>query len=158
MVNNINAQFDEKQDVNANTQWLTNFVEVYQQLATDNLHLLEGIYHQDVNFIDPMHEINGFTDLANYFNGLYQNVTSCQFTVTHIIEKETEAAIYWLMVYQHKQLNRGDKITVSGSSHLKSVDDKVIYHRDYVDLGEMLYQRLPFVGRLITWIKNRAAS
>lgn len=158
VMNNMKKQIGEISSENTQSDWLGNFVDVYQQLSTDNLSLLQSIYHENVNFIDPIHEINGFDKLASYFEGLYQNVTSCQFTITHFIETETEAAIYWQMVYQHKQLNRGEKITVSGSSYLKSAEGKVIYHRDYVDLGEMLYQRIPFLGRLITWIKNRAAN
>lgn len=149
---------DEVSSANASFEWLVNFVDVYQQLSTDNLNLLEGVYHSNVNFIDPIHEIKGFNNLASYFEGLYQNVSYCQFNVHHLVETELEAAIYWTMTYQHKQLKGGEKITVTGSSHLKAFEDKVIYHRDYIDLGEMLYENIPLLGRLITWIKKRAAN
>ncbi|MBU2918883.1 nuclear transport factor 2 family protein [Psychrosphaera sp. F3M07] len=158
MTNDIKTGFDSEPSLNIHSEWLANFVDVYQQLSTNNLHLLSTIYHKNINFKDPMHELHGFSELSKYFEGLYQNVSSCQFRINHVIEKQTEAAIYWQMVYQHKHLNSGKKITVSGSSQLKSFDNKVIYHRDYIDLGEMLYQRLPVIGRLITWIKNRAAN
>ena len=154
----MKTQIDEISSANASYEWLANFVDVYQQLSTNNLNLLEGIYHPNVNFIDPIHEIKGFNNLASYFEGLYQNVSYCQFNVHHLVETELEAAIYWTMIYQHKQLNGGDKITVTGSSHLKAFEGKVIYHRDYIDLGEMLYENIPLLGRLITWIKKRAAN
>jgi hypothetical protein len=32
----------------------------------------------------------------------------------------------------------------------------VCYHRDYFDAGEMLYENLPVVGRVIRWIKDQA--
>jgi hypothetical protein len=35
-------------------------------------------------------------------------------------------------------------------------DNKVIYHRDYLDLGSMLYEQLPFIGKLISWLKVKA--
>jgi hypothetical protein len=47
---------------------------------------------------------------------------------------------------------------VQGSSHLKGVGDKVVYHRDYLDLGAMLYEQLPLLGRVIRSLKNRAAN
>jgi len=147
-----------KTDVFAKSDWLTNFINVYHQLSTDNLQLLNGIYHAKVDFIDPIHEIHGFDALSHYFDGLYQNVSYCQFNVHHVVETELEAAIYWTMIYQHKQLNGGEKITVTGSSHLKAFEGKVIYHRDYIDLGEMLYENIPLLGRLIIWIKKRAAN
>jgi limonene-1,2-epoxide hydrolase len=145
-------------NVLGNSAWLTNFISVYHQLSTDNLHLLEQIYHAKVDFIDPIHEIHGFDALSNYFDGLYQNVSYCQFNIHHVVETELEAAIYWTMTYQHKQLNGGEKITVTGSSHLKAFEGKIIYHRDYIDLGEMLYENIPLLGRLISWIKKRAAN
>jgi len=34
-------------------------------------------------------------------------------------------------------------------SHLKFADGKVISHRDYFDLGEMLYEHIPLLGGVI---------
>ncbi|MBU2893240.1 nuclear transport factor 2 family protein [Colwellia sp. D2M02] len=138
--------------------WLTQFMAVYQQLSTDNLALLKTIYHQDIHFIDPMHEIQGLDDLCQYFKGLYENVFSCEFTINHVIVQENEAAIYWCMRYCHPKLNKGNVIMVDGHSHIKSTADKIIYHRDYLDLGEMLYEHLPLLGKVTQWIKARAAK
>jgi hypothetical protein len=138
--------------------WLAQFISVYQQLSTDNLGLLETIYHKDIRFIDPMHEIKGFDNLSQYFHGLYENVFSCEFTINHVIAQDNEAAIYWQMCYCHPKLNQGNVICVEGHSHIKSQDDKVIYHRDYLDLGAMLYEHLPLLGKITQWIKARAAQ
>jgi hypothetical protein len=62
------------------------------------------------------------------------------------------------MNYQHPRLNSGKVVSVQGSSHLKGVEDKVIYHRDYLDLGAMLYEQLPLFGRIIRWFKKKAVS
>ena len=48
-------------------------------------------------------------------------------------------------------------VSVIGSSHIKGSQDKVTFHQDYIDLGAMLYEQLPIVGRLIKWIKTKAA-
>ncbi len=147
----------DKPDLSVSSKWLTTFVDVYHELSTDNLHLLTEVYHKNVKFKDPMHELTGFDALYQYFVGLYQNVSYCQFEIQHVVETEQEAALYWTMTYQHKQLNAGKKIAVSGSSHLKQSEGKVIYHRDYIDLGQMLYQHIPVIGKVISWIKNRAS-
>jgi hypothetical protein len=138
--------------------WLSNFAKVYQTLSTDNLYLLSSIYHQDVVFIDPIHELEGFDNLYGYFKSLYENLSSCEFVINNIIEQENQAAIYWTMSYQHPKLNKGYFVTVMGSSHIKGHEDKVIYHRDYLDLGSMLYEQLPILGRLIKFIKRKAAK
>jgi hypothetical protein len=138
--------------------WLSNFVKVYQTLSTDNLELLATIYHREVTFIDPIHELKGFDNLFQYFQDLYENLVSCEFVISNVIAQEDQAAIYWTMSYQHPKLNKGNVINVTGSSHIKGHEDKVIYHRDYLDLGSMLYEQLPVLGKLIKLIKNKAAN
>ena len=61
--------------------WLVKFIETYQKLSTDNLHLLADVYHQDIVFIDPMHQLEGFEQLKNYFNELYQKLSYCEFNI-----------------------------------------------------------------------------
>lgn len=139
-------------------QWLSNFVSIYQALATNNLDLLATIYHHDITFIDPLHRVEGFDDLYKYFNGLYQNLLRCEFVIENVIFDGKEAAIYWTMTYQHNKLNKGELVTVSGSSHIQGKEDKVIYHRDYLDVGAMLYEQIPLFGQLTKWIKAKAAS
>jgi hypothetical protein len=138
--------------------WLSNFVNVYQTLSTDNLELLSIIYHQDITFIDPIHELKGFDNLYSYFKNLYENLSSCEFVINNIIEQDNQAAIYWTMSYQHPKLNKGNVVTVMGNSNIKGFEDKVIYHRDYLDLGSMLYEQLPVFGKLIKIIKKKAAN
>ena len=154
-----------KQEINAieklnNTPehalWLANFINIYQKLSTDNLHLLADIYHQDVVFTDPMHQLMGLDNLRHYFDQLYQQLSYCEFKIEQVLEQSDEAAVYWKMSYQHPRLNGGKIVHVQGSSHIKGVDDKVIYHHDYLDLGAMLYEQIPLLGRIISWLKNRA--
>ena len=144
--------------IEAKPQWLVNFIDNYSQLSTDNLELLENIYHKDITFIDPLHKVQGFEDLQKYFYGLYESLTSCCFTIEHIFQSNNEAVVYWCMSYQHPKLNSAKLITVQGHSHIKGENDKVIYHRDYLDAGAMLYEHLPLIGRVIQWIKVKAAK
>jgi hypothetical protein len=138
--------------------WLTNFVLVYKQLSEENLQLLANIYHKNVTFIDPLHTVEGFDDLYQYFQNLYQNLSACDFVIDEVIWQDSQASLFWTMTYQHPKLNKGRTVTVVGTSHIKGEDDKVIYHRDYLDLGAMLYEQLPILGKLTKWIKTKAAN
>lgn len=138
--------------------WLDSFIDVYSQLSTDNLQLLDYLYHQDVIFIDPMQSLQGLAQLKKYFDNLYSNLLSCNFTIVQVIHEGNQAAIYWQMTFCHPYLNRGNKVTVSGSSHIQGNEDKVTYHKDFVDLGAMLYEQIPFLGQLIRFIKRKAAK
>jgi len=139
-------------------EWLNQFISVYQKLSTNNLDLLDEIYAQEVTFIDPIHEIKGLSNLHEYFNGLYKNLSSCTFIINDVIVDEQQAAVYWEMNYQHAKLNKGEIVSVQGSSKLIAKDNKIVYHRDFLDLGAMLYEQLPLIGKLIHWIKVKAAQ
>lgn len=132
------------------------FLSMYQDLDGDNLHLLSQVYRADIQFIDPAHEINGLDSLTHYFTSLYQNLESIDFTFHDLMEQTNSGCVQWEMTFCHKSLSRGKPITVSGVTFIRFDDDqKVYFHRDYFDLGAMLYERIPLLGRMITSIKGR---
>lgn len=137
---------------------ISNFIETYQRLDKHHLHLLADIYASDIEFQDPLHKINGLTDLHQYFEKMYANVTHCHFVIHDSFHIENKAAVYWSMNLQHPKLRSGKTIVVDGHSHLIFEQDKIRYHRDYFDIGSMLYEHIPLVGYAIQMIKQRASS
>lgn len=132
------------------------FFSLYQDLNSTNLHLLSQIYRADIQFIDPAHEINGLKNLTHYFSSLYQNLDSIDFIFHDVVQQAGSCYVQWDMTFCHGRLSRGNPITVSGATFLRfDDDDKVFYHRDYFDLGTMLYEYIPLLGRIITSIKTR---
>ncbi len=127
----------------------------YSELNKDNLSRLEEIYAQNVVFEDAAHRIEGYNALLTYFENLYKNVNHCQFDIAEKHQSEDAGFITWTMHLQHPNLAGGNQVSVKGISHLRFEDDKVIYHRDYFDLGEMLYENLPLLGSVIRKIKQR---
>ncbi|MCG9664806.1 nuclear transport factor 2 family protein [Vibrio mediterranei] len=129
--------------------------EVYQKLNKNNLHLLEQIYHKDVVFEDSAHRLEGWVQLSAYFDSLYTNVIKCDFDIRHHQQVEDSGFLTWTMQLQHPKLNGGEAVNVNGVSHIRFSGDRVIYHRDYFDLGEMLYENIPLLGFVIKNIKQR---
>ncbi len=132
------------------------FLQLYKTLSSENLHLLEDVYSSDIQFIDPAHEIKGLKSLTDYFSALYQNVHSINFEFKDVLQQESSCYLQWDMAFRHKRFAGGRTIAVSGTTFLKFNDNgKICYHRDYFDLGAMLYEHLPLLGRLLTNIKAR---
>ena len=132
------------------------FLQMYKELSLENLHLLQDVYSSDIQFIDPAHEISGLKHLTDYFSALYQNVNSIDFEFKDVVRQDSSCYLQWDMAFRHKSFAGGRTIVVSGTTFLKINDnDKVCYHRDYFDLGAMLYEHLPLLGRLLTTIKAR---
>ncbi|PTA50901.1 transcriptional regulator [Shewanella morhuae] len=134
-----------------------NFIELYQALNKNNLHLLGQVYGDDIIFTDPMHQISGLESLTQYFAKLYENVQHIQFEIKEVQQSDSQASLFWQMQYRHPKLNKGQLIRVDGMSQLK-FNDKIYFHRDYFDLGQMLYEQVPCVGGLIRLLKTRAAK
>lgn len=135
---------------------LDTFLEVYKQLNGDNLELLEKIYAEDIVFTDPAHAIHGLEKLTNYFSSLYQNITSIDFSFGNRICVDGEAYLQWDMRFSHPKLKKGDSITLPGITYLRfNEDGKISHHRDYFDLGCMLYEHIPLLGKVVTSIKRR---
>lgn len=138
---------------------MKDFLEVFNTLSSDNLHRLEEIYTSDIRFIDPAHEINGIENLRDYFTKLYANVTSVSFDFYEEVTSGQSGYVQWEMHFAHPRLNGGRPITVPGTSFLRfSGTGKVSYHRDYFDLGSMLYQHLPLLGAIVKSINRRLSS
>lgn len=155
---NDNMSVLTEKNIELNEEWLNNFLIIYQQLNKNNLITLHNIYHDDITFIDPIHQVEGLTNLVDYFTHLYTNLLSCDFIINDVLHKNEIASIYWTMTYSHTKLNSGKPVSVQGSSLLKMADNKVIYHRDYLDVGAMLYEHIPLIGTLIKSIKKRASK
>ncbi|WP_228768399.1 nuclear transport factor 2 family protein [Shewanella sp. TC10] len=138
-------------------QIIDDFINMYQSLNKNSLHLLKQVYSKDVVFQDPLHKVDGLNDLTNYFANLYENVDSIDFDIQQVNSTSSQASIFWRMTYSHSKLNGGKSITVDGMSHL-SFSEKITAHRDYFDLGQMLYEQLPLLGKVIGMVKAKASS
>lgn len=133
------------------------FKAMYMTLNKDNLQLLQDVYSDDVVFIDALHEIKGLPALETYFAGMYENLSSSEVEVTDLQCGDGVAYLSWVMRYAHPKLAGGKVIALEGATQIK-FDDKVTYHRDYADMGQMLYEHIPVLGSVIKLVKRRAVS
>ena len=61
--------------------------------------------------------------------------------------------------FSFRNFHKGVTQTVRGASHLVlDAQGLVTLHRDYWDATEELYEKLPVVGALMRWLKQRANS
>ncbi|MCF7499829.1 nuclear transport factor 2 family protein [Pseudoalteromonas sp. L1] len=137
---------------------LDRFIEIYQSLNKNNVQLLDDIYHPDIQFTDPLHTVNGLESLHHYFENLYANVLSCQFSIKDTESSNNKAFIYWTMHYRHPKLNNGNSIAVEGHSRLVFEGDKIVNHQDYFDVGALLYRHIPLLGTAIRYIDKRTSA
>ena len=129
--------------------------EAYTGLSLHNLDTLRRIYSDDVCFEDPVHAIQGIEALVDYFQRQFANVEDCHFKFHRSIASGEGIFFSWTMFLKHRRVRPGQVIRVEGASYLRVRNDRVFYHRDYFDLGAMVYENLPLLGRIIQLIRNR---
>jgi ketosteroid isomerase-like protein len=116
---------------------------------------LETLYTEDVHFEDPAHALQGRKPLMDYFASLFRNLESCSFKFHQTLMSDTDIFMSWTMFIEHPKLRNGATIRVEGGSLLKTRNGKIYYHRDYFDMGAMIYEHLPLLGRVVKKVKQR---
>ena len=127
----------------------------YRSLGTDDLAELETLYTEDVHFEDPAHALQGRKPLMGYFASLFSNLESCRFKFHQTLISDTDIFMSWTMFITHPKLRNGATIRVEGGSLLKTRYGRIYYHRDYFDMGAMVYEQLPVLGPVVRKIKQR---
>ncbi|TPV53710.1 nuclear transport factor 2 family protein [Aestuariibacter sp. GS-14] len=136
----------------------TRFTQFYADLANVDIDDLDTIYHPETVFKDPIATHTGIESVKRYFGHLLDSTRECRFEIHHFAEfaaqqSEYDAIVEWTM---HLVLNNANSpIHVDGVSLLKLKNERVIYHRDYYDMGEMVYEHIPILKRVILYIKKR---
>lgn len=129
----------------------------YKDFSVDDLDDLGSIYTQDVQFIDPVHEINGLLGLKRYFRNQASNLASCQFHYLSEMVGESQAFIRWEMEFSHPKINGGKTMRLPGMSEVH-FSHRVFYQQDSYDLGAMVYEQLPVLGWIVRKVKKRLAA
>jgi hypothetical protein len=128
------------------------FIACYQQLNKENLDSLADIYHQQVSFQDPVVQLEGLDQLNHYFSHLYENIEHSEFLIREQTDIEQGAYISWTMHCKNSRLKQ--PLVVDGISHLQYQQGKIMAHRDYFDVGQMVYEQIPLLGSVIRHVKQ----
>lgn len=135
---------------------LGRFKQLFNNLCAGNMAELKSVYSKNVRFTDPFSSVSGIHDLTDYFTGAYANVVSCGFEFGEPVINGGDVCIPWVMSLQHKRIRKGKPVLVDGISQLVIREGFIVSHRDYFDVGQLLYENLPVIGRVIRWIRNQA--
>ncbi|RUO81400.1 nuclear transport factor 2 family protein [Idiomarina tyrosinivorans] len=128
---------------------------LYDEFTVERLDELDEIYHDNVSFSDPIHQVVGLEDLRGYLKNTMENVKYCHFAFDDQVVNDDRAFLSWQMRFSHPKLADGKEIVLPGVSKVRLKDGKVLEQEDYYDMGAMLYEHVPLVGYVIDKIKQR---
>lgn len=133
-------------------------VALFERLSPADLPELADIYTDDARFKDPFNEVQGVDAIRRIFEHMFKNLDGPRFVIRDTIVQGDQCFLSWDFIFRMKRL-RKDELVVRGGSHLRlAADGRIRDHRDYWDVAEELYEKLPVVGALMRWLKQRANS
>ncbi len=134
-------------------------VAAFENLTPASVNQLDQIYTATAYFKDPFNEFEGVEDIKRVFGHMFIALNEPRFEVTANFGKGNEAFLSWNFIFKFKDTQPEVLQCIRGSTHLKfSENGRVCYHRDYWDAAEELYEKIPYLGGLMRWIKRRAAG
>ena len=132
-------------------------VAFYEKLQLADVARLKDLYAVDTFFKDPFNEVTGVAEMERIFVHMFEALEQPHFIVTGRVAQGRECFLIWDFRFRFKRFDRVTWQTVRGTSHLRFDDaGKVVFHRDYWDAAEELYEKLPGLGALMRWLKGRA--
>lgn len=130
--------------------------DAFTRLNADNLQVVEEFYDAGVEFHDPITALKGRESMRAYYKKMYQGLKSIKFDYREAVTQGSTVVLVWKMTYATDKLNGGEPIEVEGSSLIRfgGREDKVVYHRDYLDVGAMVYEHIPVLGWGVRKVKT----
>lgn len=142
----------------AEAQALARFAQFFSNFAPDRIRtLLPDTYAEDVYFNDTLKAVEGRAALAHYLGESAEAVESCRVEILETTRTANdEHLVRWSMMIRFRKFRRGVDTWTVGMSHLRfDAGGHVVYHQDYWNAADGLFQHLPVIGTLIAAVKRR---
>jgi len=141
------------------SQAVERIVDFFETLTPHSVARLGEIYADDAYFKDPFNEVRGIPAIRRVFDHMHVNLHDPHFVVTASVADGAQVFLTWEFRFRFKKYSPQREQVIRGASQLwLAADGRIRSHRDYWDAAEELYERLPVVGALMRWLKQRASS
>ncbi len=145
-----------------NSEALARLVYFYTSISKSSVGQISNLYDAQAYFKDPFNEVTGTLAIEKIFAHMFAQVSNPRFTVLTSFcgsgEHANEAFLTWLFYWKSDDLAKTKKVfaPIRGSSHIKfNSVGKVVFHRDYWDAAEELYETVPVLGSILRMIKRK---
>ena len=131
----------------------------FETLTPQSVRELNAFYSATARFKDPFNDVTGVPAIEVIFKHMFASLTAPRFVITGQVVEGDQAFLTWEFRFRFKRFDTLTEQVVLGTSHLVlDADQRISLHRDYWDAAEELYEKLPWVGALMRWLKKKANS
>jgi ketosteroid isomerase-like protein len=131
----------------------------FETLTPQSVSDLKDFYSASARFKDPFNDVKGVPAIEKIFEHMFVSLTQPHFVITGQVVDGDQAFLSWEFRFRFKRFDTQTDQVVLGTSHLVlDAQQRISVHRDYWDAAEELYEKLPWVGALMRWLKKKANS
>jgi len=128
--------------------------QFFETLQPQDLLRLGELYGEHAYFRDPFNEVRGLAAVQRIFAHMFDTLEQPRFLVRDAFCQGEQAFLTWDFLFRRP--GQAQEWRIHGSSHLRfAPDGRVIYHRDYWDAAEELWERVPVLGWVLKRLKQR---
>ncbi|MCX7292423.1 nuclear transport factor 2 family protein [Janthinobacterium sp.] len=142
------------QDAGQGEGALARLVAFYEQLSLASLAQLGAVYAPDARFKDPFNDVVGHAAILAIFEHMFVQVDAPRFVVLESLGQGEQAFLTWEFRFRMKRLVSGEQC-IRGATHIRfDGQGRVAVHRDYWDVAEELYEKLPLLGSFMRLLRR----
>ena len=131
----------------------------FETLTPESVSTLNDYYSETARFKDPFNEVVGVPAIQKIFEHMFVSLEKPHFVITGQVIEGDQAFLTWEFRFRFKRFDTQTDQVVLGTSHLVlDAQQRISMHRDYWDVAEELYEKLPWLGGLMRWLKKKANS
>lgn len=124
----------------------------YGGLRAQDLDRIGSFYTADAHFKDPFNDVVGHEAIRRVFVHMFATTETPRFVIRDVLADPRRAFVTWDFDFGV----RGRRYLVHGATRFAfDADGRVSDHRDYWDVAEELWQKLPLLGGAIAWLRAR---
>lgn len=132
------------------------FKAFYKDVKHPKLDMINDVYSSDIKFRDPIHQIEGIAELHAYLSDMSENVENGRFEFLDQLIGSDTAYIKWNMYFRHPKLGQETHM-VRGMTQIQ-FNERIYYHEDVYDMGQMIYEHVPVVGWAVSKLRKRLSA
>jgi hypothetical protein len=134
-------------------------IRVFETLTPASVGELRAIYASDAFFADPFQEVRGMDAIEQVFRHMFGTLDNPRFVVTGSVLQGQQCVLLWDFRFRFRGFHTGVEQSIPGASHLRfGAEGRIVHHQDYWDAAHGLYQKMPVIGALMRWLRNRVNS
>jgi steroid Delta-isomerase len=141
-------------------------VDFFESISPDAVDRIAALYAPDAWFKDPFNEVTGTGRIGAVFLHMFEQVEAPRFVVRDVVvgagrpgEPDGSAFLTWDFEFRFRRPLPAREQRIHGCSHLHfDRDGRITRHRDYWDVAEELYEKLPLLGAFMRMLRRNAAT